>query len=308
MKRWLVILNPKSGTVVESGAEHLANRIHAALGALAQVEVQLRSGADMEGSIADAARGGFEAVVVGGGDGSIGAAARALAGRNVALGVLPLGTRNHFAKDLLGTGDFDEALALLARGETRRIDLGEVNGRLFVNNASIGLYAHAVAQRRAKRRKAGWSKHAATIFAGITTLFHRPLVRARIRMGEETIRRITPFVFVGNNAYALDLRREKLRPRLDGGELSVIAAKRAGTWCLLRLAFDAWRRKLEQSCELDLWRVPEVQVETGRRRIHSALDGELFRFEAPLRFRSRPGALLVIAPAKAADARTPRAA
>src|SRR5688572_17214545 len=95
----------------------------------------------------EAAAGGAEAVVMAGGDGTMSAGAAALAGGNCPMGILPLGTLNHFARDLGIPADLEGALAIVASGTVKRVDVGEANGRVFVNNASIGLYPHAVAAR-----------------------------------------------------------------------------------------------------------------------------------------------------------------
>src|SRR5476649_731552 len=101
---------------------------------------------------------GVDAVVAGGGDGTINAVASVLAGSSVALGVLPLGTLNHFAKDLNIPLDLDQAIATIARGTTAQVDVGDVNGRIFVNNSSLGLYPHIVRARDQQQRRLGRGK------------------------------------------------------------------------------------------------------------------------------------------------------
>jgi hypothetical protein len=100
--------------------------------------------------IASDGRTGFDVIVMGGGDGSIRAAASVLAGGNVPLGILPLGTFNHFARDLHLPFDLEAALAVIARGHVRLVDVGEVNGQVFLNNSSLGIYPHLVAERDRK--------------------------------------------------------------------------------------------------------------------------------------------------------------
>jgi diacylglycerol kinase family enzyme len=166
----------------------------------------------------------------------------------------------------------------------------------FVNNASVGLYPYAIVERDLQQKVAARGKRLASFLAAVKTFFRLPLVRAQIQVGNTVVERFTPFVFVGNNAYSLQLRREKLRPRLDGGELCVIAARGGGMRCMLRLMFDAWRNRLADSADLDLWHGPEVIVKTKRDRRRAALDGEVVTLESPILFRSVPGALRVIAP------------
>ena len=112
-----------------------------------------------EKALKQAKRGEIDAVVVGGGDGSIRTVASVLAGTSVPLGVLPLGTLNHFAKDLGLPLHVDEAAGTIAAGQVRVVDLAEVNGHTFINNSSIGIYPYMVIdreRRRANHRLAKW--------------------------------------------------------------------------------------------------------------------------------------------------------
>lgn len=296
LQRMLVAINPDGGFMRRNDHGAVIETIRRELEPHYAIKIQRVAANELVPTIETAVRERFDIIVAGGGDGTLSGAAGVLADTGVCLGILPLGTRNHFAADVLGTTDFAEALRILSHANVSTVDVGEVNGNLFINNASIGLYPYAVEEREAQEEHADRSKSLATVFAAVKTLFRRPLVRTRIHIHGEVFPRLTPFVFVGNNAYSLELRRESLRPRLDAGELCVIAAKRAGVRVLFRLAFEAWRQKLAQSADLDLWRSAETRVETRHKHISIALDGEVVRLETPLHFRSRPGALRVIAP------------
>lgn len=119
-------------------------------------EVELVSGEQLAGALS--AQTECDVVVVGGGDGSISAAAQILADTGKPVGVLPMGTLNHFAKDLGIPLELERAAATIARGVTREVDLGEVNGRIFINNSSIGFYARAVEMGDSRWEQLGWSK------------------------------------------------------------------------------------------------------------------------------------------------------
>src|SRR4029079_14151203 len=125
---------------------------------------------------------GDELLVVGGGDGTISAAASALVGTDTRLGILPLGTLNHFARDLGIPTDLDEAAQLIARGHVRRVDVGEMNGRIFINNSAIGLYPLMVVDRDLQRRRLGRSKRVAMLVASLRTLARGQPPRLAVRI------------------------------------------------------------------------------------------------------------------------------
>jgi diacylglycerol kinase family enzyme len=291
----LVVANANAGMLLGEG-ERCLDLLHDSLCRAFDVRIAKASDAGIEAEVGQGLADGAEVVVAAGGDGTISAVARRLAGTRIPLGILPFGTRNHFARDVLGTADVQRAVEVLRHGHVATIDIGEVNGHTFVNNASIGLYPRIVEERVAQQECAGRAKKHAAIIAGLKSFFRRPLLRTRIHMGGETARRVTPFVFIGNNLYSLELRRAQLRPQLDGGELCIIAARSTSLWYLLRLAVHAWRNQLAASDRLDLWRSESVVVETRRARLSVALDGEIVKLDSPLRFRSLPGALRVIVP------------
>src|SRR5207245_2348151 len=110
---------------------------------------------------------GDDLVVVGGGDGTISAAASALADSKTRLGILPLGTLNHFARDLGIPTDLDEAARLIAAGNERRVDVAEMNGRIFINNSAIGLYPLMVLDRGRQQKTLGRSKRLAMLVASV---------------------------------------------------------------------------------------------------------------------------------------------
>jgi diacylglycerol kinase family enzyme len=248
----------------------------------------------------------FDAVVVGGGDGSVGAAAGVLAGTDTSLGVLPLGTLNHFAKDLGLPLDLDAAVGVIAAGRVRRVDVGEVNGRVFVNTSSVGLYADMVADRDRQRRDSGRGKWPATLLAAWRALRRFPLRRLSIRAEGWTEPCRTPLVFVGNNVYEVSLPNPGGRAALDRGELCLYVVRHCGRWGLLRLAARAALGRLDQERDFELRSVTEAEIRSWARwPLRVAADGEVAALRPPLRYRTRPGALRVLAP-EAPAAATPR--
>lgn len=235
-------------------------------------------------------------MVVGGGDGTLSAAAPTLAGTETTLGILPLGTLNHFAKDLRIPLDLDEAIQTIASGRAAKVDLGAVNDRYFLNNSSLGLYPKVVAGRDALRQRLGRRKLPALIWAGIAVFRRYPFLSVRIAIDRDELVRHTPFVFVGNNRYEMEGFRIGERPSLDDGVLSLYVANRTGRLGLIRLALRALFKRLEQSQDFDSAFAKSFYVETHHDRLQVANDGELCYMRPPLHYRVLPAALSVLVP------------
>ena len=172
---------------------------------------------------ADAARAASaraSIVVAAGGDGTVSSVAAGIFESPAALGVLPLGTLNHFAKDLHIPLDLRKAVAVVAAGHIGHVDVGQVNDRIFVNNSSIGIYPSIVEAREELRRQ-GHSKWPAMAIATLRVLRRYRGVTVSIDVDGQRRTWRTPFVFVGNNEYAIDGIRLGARARLDEGQLFV---------------------------------------------------------------------------------------
>lgn len=239
---------------------------------------------------------GAKILVAAGGDGTIGAAGAAAAGAPVRLGIVPLGTLNHFARDLEIPFRPDEAVRAIARGVARRVDVGEVNGRLFVNNASIGFYARMVHKRDEIRERLGYRKWRAMLRAGLFVFRRFPRVTVRVKSGGGTRLFRTPLLFIGNNEYPVNLLRLGKRSSLEEGKLSIYAVRceRRLEFILLSLRALLGRLRPERDFQSLTGRALSVHSVKGRLRV--ALDGECVVITPPLHFRIRPGALRVIVP------------
>lgn len=235
-----------------------------------------------------------DAVIVGGGDGTISAAAGALLGGNVPLGILPLGTLNHFAKDLRLPLDLDGAARVIAAGHVRRVDVGSVNGHVFINNSSIGIYPQVVRHREAQQHRLGRSKWVAFGVAVLHALRRLPMLDVHCDTGADALRRVTPFLFVGNNCYGASDSKFGGRARIDAGRLCVYVADRTGRLALFRLAVRALLGRLPADRDIASLAPAELIVDTRRRVIDVASDGEVLAMQAPLQYRIHPGALPVI--------------
>jgi diacylglycerol kinase family enzyme len=257
-------------------------------------------GADLrmaaETALAQAKRATIDAIVVGGGDGSIRTVASVLAGTDVPLGILPLGTLNHFAKDLGLPLNADAAAALIAQGHVRAVDLAEVNGQTFINNSSIGIYPYMVIDRERRRAAHKLAKWMAMIPAFFRMLRHFPRRRLRIAAhGFEHPYR-TPCLFVGNNEYGTELFTFGRRRHLDRGELWFYVVKPRNPLEFLLMVWRLCFGHMDQSRDLDTFRLKDADVWAKASRLPVALDGEVRILHTPLNYRSRPGALQVIAP------------
>ena len=265
-----------------------------ALGCAAEI-IQLRAGQDPTDAAREASTR-VSIVVAGGGDGTVSGVAAGIIGSPAALGILPLGTLNHFAKDLRIPLDLPQAVAVVAARHLARVDVGQVNDRVFINNSSIGLYPGIVEEREALRRQ-GHRKWPAMAIATFRVLRRYRGVTVRIDVdGHQRIWR-TPFVFVGNDEYAIDGIRLGARERLDQGKLFVYLAPRARTRDLPMLLAKALVGRAGQSGAFEIVAATELTIDTGRaRRIRVALDGEVITMSTPLRYRTCPGALQVVVP------------
>ena len=244
-----------------------------------------------------AVKDGITIVVAGGGDGTINAVASVVADTGIGFGVLPLGTLNHFAKDVGVPIDLDQAIATIASGVRKRVDVGEVNGQIFLNNSSLGLYPDIVRDREKQQSQLGRGKWLAALWATIGALRRYPFLSVRLSLddGSEHARR-TPFVFIGNNAYTMQGFNIGAREKLDGGKLSLYVAQRPGRLALLRLGWSALCGRLAQERDFDVLSGKNLEIDTRHKRLRVATDGEVTVMLTPLRYRIRPGALSVIVP------------
>ncbi len=184
--------------------------------------VEVVDGAKLGERATQAIAQGVRLIIVGGGDGSVSAAAAAVSGTDACLAILPMGTLNHFARDLGIPTNLDEAAAVIAAGHIRKVDVATLNSQVFVNNSAIGLYPLMVADREAQQRRLGRSKRTAMAVAGLRTLarFHHHRLRLTIDgMAQRTIE--TSLLFVGNNDYRFELGHAGRRDSIEAmNELS----------------------------------------------------------------------------------------
>jgi diacylglycerol kinase family enzyme len=282
------LLNPRAGTA--AGADAQLPELFARLGRT----VHLSSPHDMGAAARKAVESGASLVIAGGGDGSLSAVAQALVGSATALGVLPLGTFNHFAKDLGVPLELEAAVATAFAGEARPIDVAEVNGRIFLNNSSIGVYANLVRAREALQARGERKWRALAHAAPAVFRRSRPLfVQMRAEGRELTCK--AEFIFVGNNEYELAAPKTGGRTRLDGGTLWVSHLPHTGRFHALGAALLAVLGGGKPPAPL-VFTTEELRIESRAPQLHVAMDGEVLLMKTPLTYRIRPRALKVMVP------------
>lgn len=288
------IANDKAGSHNAAEARALIGRVASERGWEARFLLS-STGADLP-RLAEQAGAAGGLVVCGGGDGTIAAVAAALVGKDAVLGVLPMGTLNHFAKDLGIPLELKKAVQTLFTGKVACVDVGEVNGRIFLNNSSIGFYPRIVQERERQQRR-GRGKWLASVHA-LTHVFQRSrTLQVELAGGHGAHQSYdTPFVFVGNNRYAVAGLEIGTRATPDGGKLWVCTAPSTGRWKLLVLAIEALLGFVRDT-DLAAFETDQTEVRVLRAQVQVATDGEVSLMQTPLHYSIRPGALRVIVPA-----------
>jgi diacylglycerol kinase family enzyme len=270
-RRPVLFVNPRSGGGRAAQARLVERARERGINA-----VVLGQHHDLAVLVDEAVADGADALGVAGGDGSLGVAAAAARAHGLPFVCVPAGTRNHFALDV-GVDRDDVVGALDAFGDhgvERSIDVAEVDGRVFLNNVSLGIYGEAVQQTAYRDAKARTLLETTAKVLGPSRA--APEVRLVDDLGRE--HRHPAVVLVSNNPYALDRPvAPGTRPRLDGGELGIVVLDRprpgadppARVWSATHLAVDATAP------------------------VHAGVDGEAVELDAPLSFVIRPGALRV---------------
>lgn len=293
----IVIVNRGAGGAA-TGAESPRERIAAAYRAAgADVEVVEPDGtSDVSALAREAAKSSVHTIVAAGGDGTISSVAAEVVDSGKTLGVLPNGTLNHFAKDLQIPLDLDAAVRTTLEGHTVEVDAAEVNGRLFINNSSLGIYPHIVANREAQQEHLARGKWHAFMWATLHALRRFPFLDLRITLEEKLLVRRTAFLFVGNNEYEIAGFNLGARSCMDAGNLGLYLTHRTGRWGLFRLALHALFGRVQQAEDFDAFCVTEATIESRRPRLLVARDGEVEWMETPLCYRTRRKALRVLVP------------
>jgi len=286
-----VIINEQSGTARNADAGAQVQSAFAKHGCAVRLE-RVRDAGDLPARARRAASNGH-VLVAAGGDGTVNAVAAVAVETNCIMGILPMGTLNHFAKDLGLPLDLEHAVGTIVRGHERNVDVGEVNGRVFVNNSNVGLYPRMVWERDEEQRR-GRNKWTAFAIAMLRTWRSYRTITARLMVSGKAAVVRTPFVFVGNNYYVVEGFQLGGRSRLDEGRLSIYMAPECGRFEILSLPVRALTRRLSSGAPFVEFDAETVAVDVQSRRVSVAVDGEVALMTSPLEYRIRRRALKVI--------------
>jgi diacylglycerol kinase family enzyme len=296
--RVTAVINRGGGTVV-GGDPELAESLAAAFAAAGvEARIVLATPDTLQAAFQDAAgERGLDALIAGGGDGTVSLGAAVAVEAGLTLGLLPLGTLNHLARDAGIPNALDAAVAVIAAGHAEAIDVGEVNGRLFVNNSAVGLYPLMVRQREALRKRLGHSKRLAMLVASVRALRHFSRHRLTIRIAGREQPIETPLLFVGNNLYQTSLLALGRRAGLQDGELCLYAVLARTRLQFIWLALRGLIGRLDQQRDfISLTGVREAEIRSPRAALSISADGETLHLEPPLHYRVRPKALRLLMP------------
>jgi diacylglycerol kinase family enzyme len=288
----LLFFNPASGARLPPDEK---SALLEAIAAAGLEIVHVTRDVDVLTTIRQRMREGVRLFVAAGGDGTINHVVQPLVNSDAVLGVIPVGTYNHFAKDLGIPLGWREALEVITGGATRQIDSARINDRFFVNNVSLGLYPELVARREERGRD--YPRWKARLWSAYATFRNYPHVTLTVESAhhQELVR--THVFMVSNNTY--DLSRigiEAPRGLLTEGRLSVYWLPHMPRVALMKFVAHYLAGRVREAPGFRSFRTVRMKVQSGRRTVHVGIDGELFTMVPPLTITSVPQSLLVKVP------------
>ena len=297
--RVAVVLNSGSGDGSAAEAKQLLERLFTEADWEFQFVVP-EEGGDLRTALDRVIADGVDIVIAGGGDGTVNSVVNAIAGRGITLGVLPLGTLNHFAKDLGVPIVLEDAARVILAGHTVQVDVGEVNGRLFLNNSSVGLYPRIVLLRERYRAR-GIEKWVVAAWATMRVTRQQKPLRVQIEAAGREAQGTTPLIFIGNNEYRMAGFDAGSRESLRGGTLAIYVVKASGRWRLFQLIWRILVGTATESGALAMATATEatinVPLDNRVTQLAVAVDGEVTTLDLPLHYAIKPLALRVLTPA-----------
>ncbi|ESW59567.1 MAG: hypothetical protein Q27BPR15_16795 [Rhodobacter sp. CACIA14H1] len=288
-----VLANPASGRAKrDSGTLDLAMRVFGPQVSLRRLD----AGQTFEDAVKSALADGFTTIVAAGGDGTVAAVAHALSGSGASLGVLPLGTFNFMSRGLGLPEEPEAAARAILAGHPHRISVGTVNGLVFLNNVSLGLYPRILAERESAYARWGRFRFLA-YWTVIVTLVRAQRMQTFTIETEEGAREVrTPLIFIARSAYQLERFGLSARDIISDDRFAVFVAKAGTRWHLMRLAMHLAMRRLVPGDDVELFSAKSLVIRTPKRRPRVAFDGEKRRMLAPLRFEIKEDSLSIIVP------------
>jgi diacylglycerol kinase family enzyme len=191
--------------------------------------------------------------------------------------------------------ELKSAIENLGSGRAIAVDVGEVNGQIFVNNSGLGLYP-AIVRLREKRQARGASKWIAAAIAALAALRHYHRLALQVSANGKELLRRTSIVFLGNNEYTMEGLNIGTRTQLDAGRLCLYITRETSSLKLLGLTLSALMGKLQKNRDYDKILTDEVWIRSKHSTLNVSIDGEVIRLASPLHYRIRPKALWVLVP------------
>jgi diacylglycerol kinase family enzyme len=241
------------------------------------------------------------AIVVAGGDGTINAVASACVEADRPLGIVPAGTFNYIARNLGLPTEVSPAVSVIVTGKVRHVDIGELNGRIFLNNAGFGLYATMLERRERDKRRFGRSRLVAFWSGMLCLLDSHPRYAVELVADGHTERHLTTTLFFGCNALQLQHFNVAAADCLRHQKLAVLSLQQRSRWEIVVAAGAALIGRLDEVDATHVFCASTVHVQTRRLRLKVVIDGEIVYLRPPLDVTFRPGALRVYAPAAESD-------
>jgi diacylglycerol kinase family enzyme len=289
-----IFVNASSGWDEKADAPEKLRRWFSESAIDAHIEY-VAKGVNLAEKAREAVTTGSDIVVAGGGDGTLSATASGLAGTEVAFGVLPVGTLNHFARDLGLPLDLEAAAKVVSAGKTTHVDIAEVNGKTFLNNSVLGLYP-VFRFLRAEQERKGMPRKLALLWALVGVFRRLPVFTLRFLVNGQEITRRTQYVLIANNEHAMHGWQLGLRRCLCEGKLWIYVMRGHSRWEFLMMVLKLALGRFDGRHHFESFVAEELYVDARAKRIGVALDGEIHVMETPLRYRSLPRSLRVIVP------------
>jgi diacylglycerol kinase family enzyme len=294
VQRVFAVLNKRAGTLIDRDPAEVRSRLQSAFREQGHhIVIELASGVGICRAIDRAVLENYDTIIVGGGDGSANYAAAKLAGSELTLGVLPLGTMNLLARDLGVSSVLEEAIATLPYAKVQRIDLATLNGRSFHTLSGVGFFSQMARAREETRDLPG-----RLLRMGVAA-FHAFARAGRMSISIEIDGRTREFdsfaVLVTNNRFGADWQRQDL----SAGTLEVHIAENFGALGKLRAGAELLSGGWRESAGIQSYTARRVSIATGRQRGWVSTDGELARERMPLTYGIRPRALKLLVPSPA---------
>jgi len=296
----VVLWNSASGWSDDDQQAQCVQSMLAEGGSRVQFE-RVGKGQDIARKSRELVAGGSKLLVAAGGDGTINAVASALVDTDAALGVIPAGTLNHFARDLSIPLTVEGAASNVLTGHEIQVDVGCVNKRIFINNSVLGLYPVYRAARDAYERSglgANRFTRLLVVVRGLArVLWHVPKFHLQItREDGRTFSVRTAFVLIANNEHEVEQWNLGHRTCMDKGDLWIYILKKSTRWSIMGFFLRFLFKRFSRHEAFEIFKARAVSVNSRHRHLKIGLDGEIVRMETPLEYRSLPGALRVIAP------------